>query len=146
MPVHSKNSTLAVYLGIVQFFFATTWTLYVIYLPQLAQQASIGRQWVPWILVADQVIFAVTDVVTGFWIDRVRRALARFGGWILGFTVLSCLAFLVLPFSSGNAEILLAAILVWSITSSALRSPPWALLAQTSPSSITEKINAARAA
>src|SRR6266446_2048391 len=104
MPVHSKNSTLAVYLGIVQFFFATTWTLYVIYLPQLAQQASIGRQWVPWILVADQVIFAVTDVVTGFWIDRVRRALARFGGWILGFTVLSCLAFLVLPFSSSSGN------------------------------------------
>jgi len=130
MPANSTNSTLAVYLGVVQFFFAMTWTLYVIYLPQLAQQAGIGRQWVPWILVADQVIFAATDVVTGFWIDRVRRGLARFGGWILGFTVLSCLAFLVLPFSSGNAGILLVAILVWSVTSSALRSPPWALLAR----------------
>jgi uncharacterized membrane protein HdeD (DUF308 family) len=39
MPAQSKNGTLAVYLGIVQFFFATTWTLYVIYLPQLAAQA-----------------------------------------------------------------------------------------------------------
>jgi MFS family permease len=130
MPASRKNSTLAVYLGIVQFFFATTWILYVIYLPQLAAQAGISRQWVPWILVADQVIFAVMDVVTGFWIDRLRRGLARFGGWILGFTVLSCLAFLALPFSSGHAEILLLAILVWSVTSSALRSPPWALLAR----------------
>src|SRR6266446_8577805 len=120
MPAHDKNRTLAVYLGIVQFFFATTWILYVIYLPQLAAQAGIGKQWVPWILAADQVIFAVTDVVTGFWIDRLRRGLARFGGWILGFTALSGLAFLALPFSSGHAEILLLAILVWSVTSSAL--------------------------
>jgi hypothetical protein len=130
MPAHDKNRTLAVYLGIVQFFFATTWILYVIYLPQLAAQAGIGKQWVPWILTADQVIFAVTDVVTGFWIDRLRRGLARFGGWILGFTALSCLAFLALPFSAEHAEILLLAILVWSVTSSALRSPPWALLAR----------------
>jgi len=130
MPAQDNKGTLAVYLGIVQFFFATTWTLYVIYLPQLAAQAGIGAQWVPWILVADQVIFAVTDVATGFWIDRLRRGLARFGGWILGFTVLSSVAFLVLPFTSGNAGILLGAILVWSVTSSALRAPPWALLSQ----------------
>src|SRR5258706_8310844 len=130
MPAQNKKGTLAVYLGIVQFFFATTWTLYVIYLPQLAAQAGIGAQWVPWILVADQVIFAVTDVATGFWIDRLRRGLARFGCWILGFTLLSGVAFLALPYSSGNAAILLGAILVWSVTSSALRSPPWALLAQ----------------
>lgn len=124
----SAHGALALYLGVVQFFFATTWILYVIYLPQLAAQAGIGREWVPWILVADQVVFAVMDVLTGFWIDRVRSGLARFGGWILGLTVLSGLAFLLLPFSSGSAEVLLAAILVWSITSSALRAPPWALL------------------
>src|SRR5438874_12357094 len=98
MPVHGTNSTLAVYLGVIQFCFATTWTLYVIYLPQLAQQAGIGREWVPWILVADQVVFAVMDVVTGFWVDRVRAGLARLGGWILAATVLSCAAFLALPF------------------------------------------------
>src|SRR5947209_4211367 len=119
---------LGLVLGVVQFFFATTWTLYVIYLPQLAVQAGIGREWVPWILVADQVIFAISDVVTGFWIDRVRATLARFGAWILGATVVSCLAFIALPLHSGNSFFFLTAILVWSITSSALRSPPWALL------------------
>src|SRR4051794_12763056 len=117
-------------LGVVQFFFATTWTLYVIYLPQLAAQAGIGREWVPWILVADQVIFAISDVATGFWIDRVRATLARFGAWILGVTVVSCLAFIALPFYSRNPFFFLTAIVVWSITSSALRSPPWALLAR----------------
>jgi Na+/melibiose symporter-like transporter len=121
---------LGVYLGVVQFFFATTWILYVIYLPALAAQAGIGKEWVPWILAADQVIFAVADVITGFWIDRVRSGLARFGGWILGATALSCAAFLALPFLNFHPLWLLAAILVWSVTSSALRSPPWALLAR----------------
>jgi hypothetical protein len=123
-----SSNALAIYLGVVQLFFATTWTLYVIYLPQLAQQAGIGREWVPWILVADQVVFAIMDVVTGFWVDRVRSGLARLGGWILGATLLSGAAFLALPLLNFNPFWLLAAVLIWSITSSALRSPPWVLL------------------
>jgi len=130
-----SNKALAVYLGVLQFFFATTWTLYVIYLPQLAQQAGIGRQWVPWVLVADQVVFAIMDVVTGFWVDRVRAGLARLGGWILVATALSCAAFLALPFMNVSPVWLLAAVLVWSVTSSALRSPPWVLLGRYAPTS-----------
>jgi predicted MFS family arabinose efflux permease len=118
----------AVIVGVVQFFFVTTWTAYVIYLPQLAAQAGIERHWVPWILVADQVIFAVTDVATGFWVDKVRSGIARLGGWILGVTAVSCVAFLVMPFAGASPGMLLAAIVVWALTSSALRSPPWALL------------------
>jgi MFS family permease len=110
----------------VQFFFATTWTIYVLYLPQLAAQAGIDQRWVPWILAADQAVFAVMDVVTGFWIDRVRKSLARYGGWILGVTVASCAAFVFLPFAGSTLMLLLLA--VWAVTSSALRSPPWALL------------------
>jgi len=120
----------ALYLGVIQFLFATTWTIYVIYLPQLAAKAGIGKEWVPWILVADQVVFALMDVVTGFWVDRVRAGLARFGGWILGLTAASCAAFLVLPFAGASPEVLLALVLVWAVTSSALRSPPWALLSR----------------
>ena len=121
---------LGLYIGVVQFFFATTWTLYVIYLPQLAGQAGIGREWVPWILVADQVVFAITDVATGFWIDRVRAGVARLGGWIMAVTVLSSAAFLALPYLNLTPGLLLGAIFVWAITSSALRSPPWALLSR----------------
>lgn len=130
MSTPNSNSALGVYLGIVQFFFATTWTLYVIYLPQLAQQAGIGREWIPWILVADQAVFAVTDVLTGFWMDRARAAIARFGAWILALTLVSGAAFLALPYLAGSAGALLAAVLVWAVTSSALRSPPWLLLAR----------------
>lgn len=124
----SSSSGLALYLGVVQFFFATTWTIYVLYLPQLAAQAGIDRRWVPWILVADQAVFAVMDVITGFCIDRVRSGLARYGGWILGVTVLSAIAFLAMGFAGAHAAILLTALVVWAVTSSALRSPPWALL------------------
>jgi len=123
-------STLAVLVALVQFLFGTTWTLYVIYLPQLAQNAGIGREWVAWILVADQLVFALMDVATGFWIDRVRAALGRFGLWLLGGTLVTSVAFLALPFAGASASVLLIAILIWAVTSSALRSPPWALLSR----------------
>jgi hypothetical protein len=126
----SVPSSAALYLGVVQFFFATTWTVYVIFLPQLAAQAGIEKHWVPWILIADQVVFALADIATGFWIDRVRAGLARFGGWILAASTLSCVAFIAAPFAGASAGLLLAALAVWALTSSALRSPPWALLAR----------------
>ena len=122
--------TLAIYVAVVQFLFGTTWTLYVIYLPQLVQGAGIAPKWVPWILVADQLVFAAMDVVTGFWVDRVRAGLGRFGGWILGGCVLSGVAFLALPYAGASASVLLVAIGLWALTSSALRSPPWALLSR----------------
>ena len=121
---------LAVTIGIVQFFFAVTWTVYVVYLPQLVEQAGIARSWVPWILVADQLVFAAVDIATGFWVDRVRHSIARLGPWILAVSVLSGLAFIALPFMQASPVLLLAAILVWAVTSSALRSPPWALLSR----------------
>ena len=126
----SGAGRLAVTIAVVQFFFATTWTLYVIYLPQLAAQAGIGKEWIPWILVADQVAFAVTDVLVGFWMDRARATLARVGPWVLWVTVISAVAFLALPFAGGSATVLLVAVLVWAVTSSALRSPPWLLLSR----------------
>ena len=36
------SAGIGIYLGVVQFFFAATWVVYVIYLPQLAAQAGIG--------------------------------------------------------------------------------------------------------
>ena len=121
---------LAAWIGVTQLLFVTTWTLYVVYLPQLAAQAGMPKHWVPWILVADQVVFALTDVATGFWLDRVRTALARIGPWMLGVTAISCAAFIVLPFAGASAGALLGTIAVWAVTSAALRSPPWVLLSR----------------
>ena len=130
MSTPSSNRNLALYIGVVQLLFATTWTIYVIYLPQLALQAGIAKKWIPWILAADQAVFAVTDVLVGFWMDRARAAIARFGGWILGVTVVSGLAFLALPLAGANAAALLVALLLWAVASAALRSPPWLLLSR----------------
>jgi len=121
---------LAAWIGVTQLLFVTTWTLYVVYLPQLAAQAGIPKHWVPWILVADQLVFALTDVLTGFWLDRVRASLARIGPWMLGVTAVSCIAFIALPFAGASAVVLLAAIGAWAVTSAALRSPPWVLLSR----------------
>ena len=125
-------SGLAVIVGIVQFLFATTWTAYVVYLPALAKEAGIAS-WVPWLLVADQLVFAAMDVATGYWVDCVRAAVGRLGGWIVAVTVVSCLAFVALPYAGASPALLLAAIAVWAVTSSALRSPPWTLLARHAP-------------
>lgn len=121
---------LAAWIGATQLLFVTTWTLYVVYLPQLAAQAGLPKHWVPWILMADQLVFALTDVLTGFWLDRVRAGLARIGPWMLGVTALSSIAFILLPFAGASTVVLLGAIAVWAVTSAALRSPPWVLLSR----------------
>lgn len=119
-----------IYFGVVQFFFVTCWTVYVIYLPQLAEQAGMPRAWVPLILMADQAVFAVSDLVTGVAADRMGRTLGRLGLWMVGLTTLSCLAFVALPMvaPAGSPWLLLAVTLLWTLTSSALRAPPVTLL------------------
>ena len=59
------------YLGVVQFFFAASWIVYVLYLPQLAAQAGIGKAAVAWILMADQLVFVFADYASGVAADRV---------------------------------------------------------------------------
>jgi hypothetical protein len=120
----------ALYLAVVQLFFALTWTVYVIYLPALAEQAGIGSRAVLWILMLDQAIFAVCDAAMGAFADRAARVHGRLARLVLALTVVSCLAFLLLPYVArqGSPVLLLAAIVAWSATSSALRAPPLALL------------------
>jgi len=117
------------YLAVLQLFFTLCWTIYVIYLPKLAAAAGIAPKTVIFILMLDQAIFTVCDFCTGIAADKVTRVLGRLGIWVVSATALSCLAFLVMPLIAGfGAVTLLAAILVWTITSSALRAPPLMLL------------------
>jgi hypothetical protein len=120
----------ALYLGVVQFFFALTWTVYVIYLPALAAQAGIGTGAILAILMLDQAIFAVCDAAMGAFADRAARVHGRLARTVLALTMVSCAAFLLLPYVArqGSPAALLAVIVVWSATSSALRAPPLALL------------------
>ena len=118
------------YLGVVQFFFAASWIVYVLYLPQLAAQAGIDKTMVPWILMADQLVFVFADYASGVAADRVSRAVGAIGGWVLAATLVSCAAFLALPFAAPGASpvVFLALTLIWAVTSSALRAPPLSLL------------------
>ena len=122
----------ALYIAAVQFLFVTTWTIYVIFLPRLLESAGLPAAWTPWVLVLDQLVFMVADVASGLFADRVQRSLGRLGPLILGATVLSCIAFLLLPhvvlLGAAAPTLALGLILVWAVTSSALRAPPWALL------------------
>lgn len=131
-PRPSVPASAALYIAVVQCLFVTTWTVYAVYLPQLLESAGLPRAWAPWILLLDQLVFLAADIATGVFADRVQRTLGRIGPWIVGATALSCLAFLLLPLAarSGSAASggMLALTLVWTLSSSALRAPPWVLL------------------
>src|SRR3954463_3690514 len=117
------------YLAVVQLLFTLGWTVYAIFLPQLADAAGIPRKFVTWILLADQVIFAVMDYAMGVMADRVSQVIGKLGRLIVSLTALSCAAFVALPFVTGAGPVaLLALIAVWAVPSSALRAPPLMLL------------------
>ncbi|MDO9315867.1 MAG: MFS transporter [Burkholderiaceae bacterium] len=114
------------YVAVVQFFFALTWTVYVIYLPQLAAQAGIPKSAVIWLLMLDQFVFLLSDYACGVASDRMARLNGRIGPAVLAITVLSCAAFLLLPFIApqGSATLFIAVTVLWTLGSSALRAPP----------------------
>jgi hypothetical protein len=119
----------------LQFFFALTWVVYVIYLPALAEQAGIERRYVPWILMMDQAIFIACDWAAGVYADRVGRAMARIGVPMAGAALASCAAFLALPWAAPVLGALPFVVLTafWSVTSSALRAPSLALVSRHAP-------------
>jgi hypothetical protein len=134
-PVRSSTAHgAALYLAVVQFLFVTCWTVYVIYLPGLLESAGLPRRYAPWILILDQLVFMAMDVMTGMAADRTARLVGRLGPFIVGITVASCVAFLLIPHAArwgGWASIgLLTLVLIWTATSSALRAPPWVLLSR----------------
>jgi MFS family permease len=126
----SAPTRIGVYLAVVQFVFTLTWTVYVIYLPKLAAQAGIAKEWVVYILLLDQVVFVVMDYAMGLAADRVSRVLGKLGYFILSVTLVSCAAFLVLPYAApeGAAWLFLLITMLWAVSSSALRAPPLVLV------------------
>lgn len=118
------------YLGTVQFFFALSWTVYVIFLPQLAARAGLPPSAVIWLLMLDQLVFLVADYACGVASDRMAEATGRFGMAVLAATLLSCLAFVALPWvaPAGSPALMVALMAVWAATSAALRAPPMNLI------------------
>ncbi len=116
----------------VQFLLVCSWTIYVAFLPQLAERAGIAASWVIVILMFDQVLFALGDFFAGVASDKVAGSVARFGRWLAVVGVGSCAAFLLLPLAS-NPLLLTGLIIAWSISSSALRAPVMALVGKHAP-------------
>jgi MFS family permease len=125
----STSNRFGWYLAVLQLFFTLCWTVYVIYLPKLAAAAGLAPKAVVLILLLDQAIFTVCDFATGIAADKVTRVLGRLGVYVVAATALSCVAFLVMPEIAGfGAPVLLGCIVLWTVTSSALRAPPLMLL------------------
>lgn len=126
----------AILLSVIQFFFFTTWIVYVVYLGDLLEKVGIGRDKLIWFIVLDQLVFALSDTFMGYHADRMERIIGRLGPAIISINGLSCLAFLLLPFIAdmGTGEgtimpiVFTSLTVLWIATSSVLRAPPIVLL------------------
>ena len=136
---------IALYMAVVQFLFVTTWTIYVIFLPNLLVTAGLPASYTPVILIIDQLVFMVMDIYVGVAADRAQRALGKIGPLVIGMTVVSCIAFLLIPFAvhlgSAAPVIALGLMLTWVVTSSALRAPPWVLLSKYAAAPSVPRLN-----
>ena len=129
--VDKENSSRAVALGAVQFFFTLGWTVYFIYLPELLKGAGIAASWLPWLLMADQMVFAVMDIAFGVVADRVADGYRKLAHLLLWLTTVSAGAFLLLPLVGGvSSGLLLAALAIWVLSASVVRAPTLVLLAK----------------
>ncbi|MFN9490999.1 MAG: MFS transporter [Betaproteobacteria bacterium] len=128
--MHTPTLRTGLVFALLQLFFTLTWTVYVIFLPQLVVQAGLPKSAVIWILLIDQLVFVFADWAMGAKADRAARVVGRLGPMIGLVTLVSAIAFLLLPFAApqGSPLLLLALTLVWTVTSSALRAPPLVLI------------------
>ncbi len=124
------SRSVGIYFALLQLFFTLTWTVYVIFLPRLAAEAGIPKSWILWILVADQLVFVIADWLVGARADAVSRVLGRIGQRAALVTLVSALAFLLLPWIAPHAGPwpFLLLTFTWTLTSSALRAPPLMLI------------------
>ncbi|HVJ01937.1 MAG TPA: hypothetical protein VM662_07115, partial [Sphingomonas sp.] len=120
------------YLAALQLMFTLGWTTYVVYLPRLAAEVGIAPSAVILILMLDQGIFTIADTAMGIAADKLTPHVGRLGLFVGLMAAISCGAFVALPFVAGAgpaAQVwFIALIVIWSITSSALRAPPLTLL------------------
>jgi Major Facilitator Superfamily len=131
-PRAGVSNRTGVYLAVLQLVFTLGWTVYAIYLPRLAAQVGIAPTAVILILMLDQAIFTITDTAMGIFADKITPIVGRLGVFVASATALSCAAFVALPFVAetgpNSQAIFIALIVIWSVTSSALRAPPLTLL------------------
>lgn len=117
-------------LAAVELFFSLSWVVYVIFLPELLARGGVDKRYLPWLLAADQLLFALADWSMGVAVDRVRAALRGIGPMLVLLAAVSAVAMLLLPWLAVMPMLFLAVTSVWVATSSALRAPPYVLLSR----------------
>jgi hypothetical protein len=126
----AKPSTVSATIALIQGLLVLVWTLYVLFLPPMAQAAGLSRSWVVWLLLADQVVFVLGDWASGVHADRLARSLRSVGLLVLGAAVVSGALLVTLPdiAALGSRPLFIAAVLAWAASSSLLRAPVFSLL------------------
>jgi hypothetical protein len=109
---------------------ALSWTVYVVFLPSLAQQAGLPPSMVILLLMLDQWVFVLADYACGVASDRVLALQARLGPWLVAITLVSAAAFVSLPVlaPARSPALFIGVTLLWTVTSSVLRAPPMNLI------------------
>ena len=129
--IEKGNSRSALALAGVQFLFTLGWTVYAIFLPELLKGAGIAARWLPWLLMADQLIFAAMDIAFGMVADRMADGYRKLAHLLLWLTTVSAGAFLLLPLlGSVSPGLLLAVLAIWVVSASVVRAPTLVLLAK----------------
>jgi MFS family permease len=118
----------------VQCLLVVGWAMYVLYLPGLLSSAGIDPRLAIAVLMLDQAIFAACDWAAGAFADRLTQQARRLGPLITSVALASSACMLAMPWIAklGSPALLLASIVAWTATSSALRAPVFALLGRVS--------------
>lgn len=128
MPISRVN------LLLVQFWLTLSWTIYAVFLPQLAERAGVAAAAVSLLLMLDQALFALGDLAAGVAVDKTGARLGAIGRPLALASLLSCLAFVLLPWlADTGGTVLLLLTGIWTLSSSALRAPVFALLGKHAP-------------
>ena len=114
----------------VELFFSLSWVVYVIFLPDLLARGGVDKRYLPWLLAADQLLFALADWSVGVAVDRARAALRRIGPLLVLLSAVSAVAMLLLPWLAATLILFLPMTALWVVTSAALRAPPYVLLSR----------------
>ena len=127
----------ALVFGGLQLVLGLTWAVYALFLPQLVVAAGLPRSIVPWVLVIDQLVFAVSDPWAGAAGDRAAAGARRIGAPVAWLAGGAGLAFLLMPLSAhpGSGAFLGVLLLVWAVGTAALRAPLAAQLGRHLPGS-----------
>ena len=118
----------------VQCLLVVGWAMYVLYLPGLLKTAGLDPRLAIAVLMLDQATFAACDWAAGAYADRLARVARRTAPFVTAFALVSSACMLAMPWIAklGSPALLLATIVAWTATSSALRAPVFALLGRVS--------------